>query len=315
LTFSKSYTAVITVTDNHAQSTSATVNFDTFDPSNFAFETEDFDFDPGLSPVSNGSGLRYIDNPTPTSAAATDSYFGQISDLGIDVATIFGDAHPGGHTYRASDYVSTENTTDVTRQRYITAQQLNIDPTIVDHDVAFWTNNGWIDWTRTFPSGQFYVYGRLSAGNGAFNLQCSRVTNGAGTSSQTTSYLGTFKGTGASFTTWQYVPLINTNNSQLVAVTFNGLDTLQMLADGNENANFFMLVPVAQQVNLTATLSGGNVSLSFPTQTGFTYTVQYKNHLTDSTWLTLGSVSGDGTVKSLSDGTGQPSRFYRLSIQ
>jgi len=132
---------------------------------------------------------------------------------------------------------------------------------------------------------------------------------------QTTSYLGTFKGTGASFATWQYVPLVNTNTSQLVTLSLGGTNTFQMTADGNENANFYMLVPVAQAGTLTATPNGPNLALSFATQTGFTYTVQYKNNLTDATWATLGSVSGDGTVKSLNDTMTQSSRFYRLAVQ
>ncbi len=71
------YTAVITLTDNNNQARTVTVNFSTFNPNNYTWEAEDFDFDPNLSPAPDGSGNRYIDNPTPTSSAATNSYFGQ----------------------------------------------------------------------------------------------------------------------------------------------------------------------------------------------------------------------------------------------
>ena len=58
-----------------------------------------------------------------------------------------------------------------------------------------------------------------------------------------------FKGSGTSWTTWQWVPLINTNTSQLVMLTLGGTNTFHMTADGNENANFFLLVPVESAIS------------------------------------------------------------------
>jgi hypothetical protein len=68
---------------------------------------------------------------------------------------------------------------------------------------------------------------------------------------------------------------------------------------------------------VTAGLSGGNVTLSFLTQSGFSYQVQYKNNLTDATWTSLGSaLSGNGSVQSASDPTaGNAHRFYRVQVQ
>ncbi len=165
---------------------------------------------------------------------------------------------------------------------------LNLDPTIQDYDVFFWATNGWLNYTRTFPAGNYYLYGRISAAT-AFNLQCAQVTNGWGTGAQETQYLGTFRGTGTSFANWQWVPLVNTNTSLPVIVSLGGTNTLQMTGDYKENANFFQLVPVApQSVNLTASLSGTNVLLSFPTQAGFNYSIDYKNKPRSSHLDTLG---------------------------
>jgi hypothetical protein len=315
------YAAVISITDVTNQTRTTTVNFDTFSPNNFTWEAEDWDFDPSQSPVPNGSGLRYIDNPAPTSSPATNSYFGQIGDGGqisgeIDYSSIFTLTHPGTYAYRALDYVSAEVTGDAPRQKFLDAQLLNTDPAIVDHDVSFWATNGWINYTRTFPAGNFYLYARLSAGNGAFNLQCAEVTSGAGTASQVTQPLGSFKGSGTSFATWQYVPLVDANTNK-VTLSFGGVKTLQLTGDYNENVNFLMLVPVVpNSVTLTASISGPNILLSFPTQTGFNYTVYYKNNLTDPIWTPLGdSVLGDGTIKTVTDGMNGGSRFYRLTIQ
>jgi hypothetical protein len=311
----QSYTAVITVTDANNQTTTATVNFTTFNPNNFTWEAEDFDFDPGSSPVNpDPTGKRYIDNPAPTSSPAANSYFGQSSALGIDVGTIFGDTHPGTYIYRSADWISTEVTSDASRQKYLDAQQAALDPTIADYDIN-WLTNTFINYTRTFPTGSFYLYGRLSAGNGAFNLQCGQVTGGWGTTTPTAQYLGTFTGTGASFATWQWVPLVNTNTGLPVVLSLGGTNTFQMTGDFNENANFFMLVPVPQRVSLAASLSQGNILLSFPTQQGVNYQVEYKSALPGANWTPLTSVTGDGTTQVVRDPNNLATRFYRLNIQ
>jgi hypothetical protein len=312
LQLNTAYSAVITVTDFNHQTHSTTVNFDTFDPNSYTWEAEDFDFDPALSPTQPNDGLRYIDNPVLTNGPATNSYFGQQGDVGTDYSAIF-EQVLGTYVYRSLDYVSTEVTSDALRQKYLNAQLQSIDPNIVDYDINFLTNGAWIDYTRTFPSGNFLVYARLSAGNGAFNMQCAQVTSGAGSPLQVTNVLGNFIGSGASFTTWQYVPLTNATTGSLVVLSLGGLETLQMTGDNNENANFFLLVPVVPTV--TASINGPNITLSFPTVSGLNYTVSWKNNLTDPAWTPLSTVPGNGTVMSVNDSlSGQNQRFYRLAV-
>ena len=326
LQYNTSYTAVITVTDNNNQTHTATVNFDTFNPNNYTWEAEDYDFDPTLSPVPNGSGLRYIDNPALTSVPATNSYLGQQGDGGqliapIDYAAIFGTGVPAGaaHIYRPLDFIATEVTGDTLRPKYQNAQLTNDNPYIVDYDVNYWATNGWINYTRTFPTGNFYLVARLSAGNGAFNLQCTQVTNGAGTASQMTNYLGSFKGSGTSFATWQDVYLTDAATNKII-LPFGGVETLQFIGDYNEDVNYFELVPLTPlSPVITASVSGSNIQLSFPTQIGFSYTMYYKNNLTDPSWTQLGSpVPGNGAIESVTDSNillSQNHRFYRLTIQ
>ena len=315
------YTAVITIKDANNQTITTTVNFSTaFNPADYTWEAEDYDFDPSQSPVPNGSGNRFIDNPAFTTVAATNSYYGQVGAIDVDESIIWGlnTALPpaADYQYRQFDYVPCEVTSDQLRQDYLDAQIQSTNPFIADYDVCFWATNAWLNYTRTFPAGQFYLYARLSAGNGALNLQCAQVTGGWGTTTQTNQYLGTFTGTGTSFATWQWVPLVNTNTSQPVVLSLGGTNTFQMTGDYNENVNFFQLVPLAQSVSLTASLSGTNIALSFPTQVGSTYTVYYKNNLTDPTWTQLGApVSGDGSIMSVLDGISESHRFYRLTIQ
>jgi hypothetical protein len=312
------------VTDNNNQTHTTTVNFDTFNPNNFTWEAEDYDFDPTHSPIPDGSGLRYIDNPALTSVPASNSYVGQEGDGGqliapIDYAAVFGLTVPGTHTYRPLDYISAEVTSDTLRPKYQNAQLTNDNPYIVDYDVNYWATNGWINYTRTFPTGNFYLVARLSAGNGAFNLQCTQVTNGAGTASQMTNYLGSFKGSGTSFATWQDVYLTDAATNKII-LPFGGVETLQFIGDYNEDVNYFELVPLTPlSPVITVSVNGSNIQLSFLTQIGFSYTMYYKNNLTDPSWTQLGSpVPGNGAIESVIDSNillSQNHRFYRLTIQ
>jgi len=312
------YTAVITVTDLNNQSHTTTVNFDTFSPNNFTWEAEDFDFDPALSPVSNGSGLRYIDNAALTSVPAANSYVEQAGDQGIDYSSQFFNVLPIPTVYRINDSIPIEVTGDTPRQKYLDARLQQVNPYIQDYDILNLTNNsintGWIDYTRTFPAGNFLVYARLSAGNTLTNFQCAQVVSGAGTSMQVSNVLGYFQAAGNGYATWQYAPLVNTNTGAPVILSLGGVETLQMTGDWNEHVNFFMLVPFAPAT--TALISGPNIQLSFPTLTGLTYTVSWKNNLTDPVWTQLGSsVPGNGAIQSVTDSLSHSQRFYRLTIQ
>jgi hypothetical protein len=329
------YTAVINVTDlvNHVHST--TVNFDTFSTNNFTWEAENFDFDPTLSPISNGSGLRYIDNPVLTSITNANSYVEQTGDGGqtlittfvtlpvIDYSAEFKDVLPVPTVYRTNDTIPLEVTGDTPRQKILNAKLQQLNPNIQDYDILTLTNGGWINYTRTLPTGQYLLYARLSAGATLTNFQCAQVVSGAGTTLQVSNVLGYFKATGNAYASWQYAQLINTNTGSPVILTnLGGAETLQMTGDWNEHVNFFMLVPYTQTItapSITATISGGNVILSFPTVTGFTYTIQYKNNLTDPTWTQLvgggNPVVGNNSTQSVTDSLSQTQRFYRLSIQ
>ena len=159
------YTAVINVTDNNGQTHSTTVTFDTFNPTNFTWEAEDFDFDPANSPDPNGTGLRFIDNPAPTSIAATNSYYGQTGDLDVDYSSAFLDVLPVPVVYRSSavnidNIVPIEVTGDAQRARTVNAQLQQVNPYIADYEIFNLTNNaapapstaGWINYTHTFPA-------------------------------------------------------------------------------------------------------------------------------------------------------------------
>jgi hypothetical protein len=57
----------------------------------------------------------------------------------------------------------------------------------------------------------------------------------------------------------------------------------------------------------------GTFNLSFPTQPGVQYEVEYKDSLDDPQWQPLATIEGDGTLTSISDvDLTTPIRFYRV---
>jgi hypothetical protein len=82
------------------------------------------------------------------------------------------------------------------------------------------------------------------------------------------------------------------------------------------NYGTITLVPAGPAaVAITAAASGGLINLSFPTDTGSTYTVQYKTNLTDVSWQTLTSTNGTGATAVVTDTPDSGQRFYQLLIQ
>ena len=141
------------------------------------------------------------------------------------------------------------------------------------------------------------------------------MTNGAGTSTQTTNVLGYFQAVGNGYGSYQYAPLMNTNTGQHVLLSPGGVQTLQVTGDGFERVNFFTLVPPST-VPLASSVSGANVVLTFPTQSGFKYIVSYKNNLTDPVWTPLGvAVNGTGLRQTVTDALALGHRFYILTIE
>jgi len=134
--------------------------------------------------------------------------------------------------------------------------------------------------------------------------------------------LGTFNIPLGGWDTWESAYLTDASGNR-VTLTFDGSQqTLRLTGnpvqagDPTINVSFFVLVPAPQPTMLTVTLSNGNVVLSFPTETGSSYQVEYKNRLTDTTWTPLGSpVSGNGSSQSVKDPAAGSSRFYRVQIQ
>lgn len=298
------YTAVLKVTDANSNSAPVvTLNFDTFSETNMMFEAEDWDF----------GGGQFFQNPVLSSYATTGSYF-QItpaSIIGVDVDNL-GNTD-GNHDYRfVTSGIATEKTSDYLRQKYVTAQAT--DAGVADYDVGWWHTSSWINYTRVYPTNNYFVYARLAGGGGAYNLQMSQVVSGAGTSNQVVKALGTCTAYGRGWQAWDWVPVVGTDGRYAV-VPLAGTNTLRATTGSGLNAGFYMVVPAPNRPLLTVTKSGANAVVSFPTQPVFTYTVVYKQNLSDASWQWLSTVQGDGTVKSVTDPVAGSSRFYRVLAQ
>jgi hypothetical protein len=63
-------------------------------------------------------------------------------------------------------------------------------------------------------------------------------------------------------------------------------------------------------------MARGLFSLSFASQSGKSYTVQYKNSLTDPAWTDLEKLVGTGANLSITDPAAaqRPTRFYRVIL-
>jgi hypothetical protein len=294
-----SYTALITVTDVLGNSATKTVVFDTFNPANFTWEAEDYDFDGG----------SHVDNPVLTSQWVANGYYGQAGVADVDFHETTG---AGDHIYRPSDTFATPIATDVPRQSYLAAQA--VDPLILDYKIGWFDAGEWANHTRTYPKGNFNVYARLGGGNpGTVALTLSRVTAGKGTTDQTTTNLGTFSFVGRGWQTYDWVPL--KTGGQMTTVTLDGLATLRITTGGGIDPNFLMLVPASVSTSMTIQKSGANVSISFPTSNGSSYGLKYKTALGDAAWQPLSTVIGDGTTKTVTDPASALQRFYRIEIQ
>jgi hypothetical protein len=210
--------------------------------------------------------------------------------------------------------LATENAGDVSRPAYADGAQ--------DYDVGFNNRGNWGNYTRTFPPGVYNIYMRAASPNGnpvtSDAASMSLVTGGWGTTNQTISALGTFPipntGDWHKFT---WVPLKDSHGN-LAQFMGGAVKTLRATTDnGGYNANFYMLVPTnTSPVTLKASVNGQTITISFPTQPGLVYQVEYKNHLTDSTWMPLGAaISGNGAVEAITDTMTVSGRFYRALIK
>jgi hypothetical protein len=58
--------------------------------------------------------------------------------------------------------------------------------------------------------------------------------------------------------------------------------------------------------------ASGSLAFDLMTEAGQTYTVEYADTLPSGNWQTLTTITGDGTIMTVSDPASLASRFYRV---
>lgn len=290
LTVNAAHTVIITVTANNGLSKTTTLNFDTLKASSYQWEVEDYDYNSG----------QFFDNPQ------VNAYAG----LGTVAEVDYHDAATGGSLTYRTEGTATEGTSDLPRAQFVG---------FTDYNIGFFENGEWGNYTRNYPLGTYQVWLRASTGNGATTTAyLEKVTSGVGTVTQTTEPVGTFSVANNGWGSYGWSRMNDANSQPAVVAIDSAPTTLRFgraLATPGVNANFLMLVPVLAPVPLKVTRAGTTTTVSLPTQTGFSYQVQYKNSLADATWTNLGGVlSGNNTVKTVNDTTTENSRFYRAQV-
>jgi fibronectin type 3 domain-containing protein len=330
------YAAVINVTNTAGVYSTFPISFDTFNVNYYQWEAVDYDFSTNNGnfsgpPAQQGGELtggwisgQFIDNPVPSAdttsttasgplgTGATNSYFnfpanvtpasdfgaGAIAQQGVDINVTANGQGAGQALYRSQDGVGNQTATDYLRPKFTAARTKFNDQNIGLYNVGYIAAGNWFNYTRHYPAGYYNIWGRL-AFNVNYGLSLGQVTAGVGTATQTVTPLGTFTGNnGAGYQSWQWIPLLDANSNP-VGVSLSGqATTFQATALTGINMEFFMLVPA--RFPLTSAYVAGQLQISFPTDPGYSYQVQYKSSLSVSGWSSVGlPVTGDGTVHTV----------------
>ncbi|HWD17675.1 MAG TPA: hypothetical protein VHB20_00220 [Verrucomicrobiae bacterium] len=291
------HTAIITLTDT-AGTTSSTNSFGTFASTNYQWEAEDYDY----------NGGSFFDNPQ------VDSYNGQHGVSGVDF--VESDANASGYNYRPAPGIPTgtgDVASDGKRDQFTGA---------TDYNIGFFGGGSWANYTRHYPAGTYNVVGRFAEGQTPTEAQLSLVTSGYGNTNQTTSLLGTFYIPPIGWTSWEWASLLDASGNPAKVYLDGSQTTLRLSGtpvngQPEVNVNFLMLIATTPSPTLTAAVAGSTITISFPTQTGYSYQVQSKNTLSDSAWTPVGGLhGGNGSTQSQNDSvTGSTTKFYRVQVQ
>ncbi|MFT4640151.1 MAG: hypothetical protein ACI8T1_003476, partial [Verrucomicrobiales bacterium] len=192
----------------------------------FTIEAEDFNYDSG----------QFIDNPTA----------GDYSDKGLQAGAPgidFKENTPSARS--ASDYRSPRAGSPGLPQTATSDDAARVAGT-ADYDLSSIERGEWVNYTRTFPAGDYRVTAQLQAIDLAepFIARLEKVTTDPKAPTQNATAYGLFLGRNASAA---YGPLEMTEiNETPVTITLNGEETLRLSAQfGSFNINYLTFTPVA----------------------------------------------------------------------
>jgi len=261
----RTYTIVASAISADGGFSARQTQIDTFSLQNFSWEAEDFNFDGGM----------FIDNPVLCTDSlytyppvTTNCYWNRVGFTNIDKSevnfTLLVSIPSTNEVYRFGDpsdfardeFVDTFVSSDpLLRPQYVTAGML-------EYDVRSITNNEWLNYTRSYPTGFFNIYIR-AASAGPMTVQADLVGGDTTTSNQTLTKLGRFVRI-AGTSGYEMVALTDDSGNTPLTVQFtnsnpalsNVVKTIRMTAlSGGHTINFYMLVPTTAPPNQPPTIS------------------------------------------------------------
>jgi hypothetical protein len=250
LTANTDYKAVINVTDAGSANSTTTVYFDTFSTNDVVIESEDYNFQKGIS----------LDDPVlyaEGTSGVADSFIGQVGEPDVDYHDTRTDLRDA--PYRPEDHVRMQHTLDLPRQKYIDAG--GAAALVFDYDVADIATGEWLNYTRNFPAGNYEVYLREALVNGALaKAELQEVTSDPASGNQSTRTVGTFI---LPTTGYQYrnIPLTDAAGQNKSVLNLSGKKTYRIFqvdgdpADGGIFQNYLVFVPTTASGTQRATIS------------------------------------------------------------
>lgn len=153
-----------------------------------------------------------------------------------------------------------------------------------------WVGTGeWMNYTRTFPAGDYNVYAGLSHGEQLANQLSASLATVAGdvtTTNQTATVVGTFSGTGTGgWGSNDLIPLMN--GGSMATVSLSGTQTVRFNL-GSGDYDFLLLYPAGGGgggESLSYSVSGGQITVTAPTG----YTLQKNTSVTGAGWTAVTS--------------------------
>ena len=331
------YDARIVLADFAGRVSTNEFTFDTFSesfldsPGVKVIEAEDYNYNSG----------QFQDNPPPSGVDNTSGqvngggvgYFDLVGTSGVDYfdrSTSFG----SGTTpeYRTQDFVGTQAGSatevqsgpvlnvlnDTIRRKYATNN-------LPEYEVRRTEGGEWMNYTRVFSNGNYNAYLRAAC-RAPQAVSLDQVTSDPSQPNQTTAPLGVFNVPSTSLLVrYRYVPLTDTNGN-LAVLSLSGTNTLRLTMGGPQTnvtqqtmtLNYVAFLPAkatVPQPSLTqaVVINGPNFVFSVATANAITYTVQYKDSLTQSNWVDSTTIVGNGTTKSVTNAVVGTSRFFRIS--
>ncbi len=282
LSMNTNHTVVITATALNGNATIQTIQINDFPSSVYQLEAEDYDY---------GSG-HFFDNPQ------TNAYLNRASTSNVDNHQFDLGANP--FNYRPnSPAPSTTVANDGPRDQFTVG---------TDYNIGFFGGGSWVNYTRHYPAGTYYVWGRFAEGAANTEATLSQLISGYGSASQTVNLIGTFFIPPGGWSTWEWA-LLKDGNGNPVKVRFDdSQNTLQLGGSpvGGQpevNVNFLMLVPTAPDLFVVSrAINNGmtNVQILYSKPVEAASATNIANYVfTNGLAVTGASLSGDNLTVTL----------------